>query len=274
MAATTRSPTCLLNGASASGGCRLGGLGALTQHQCFTTASTRTPAGPNDAAWPPPPPPPVTVPAPEPVVERAPAPASAPGALAPPRARPPLDLRRDPDGRARLTNIAKAVPRRILRMKNDLNATAVVTGYTTTRSEIQPDPRRRRAGRSYFVTGTASTRASRRLPRAPIWPTITHRRGQGGNRWPRSRHTVSGRIGAQAHSRTPRGLTRGRRPRSGAHRRRSSRSSRRPSRPLTTAALLPLASPCSLGCVPSPAERGGAASAILHPVVIWRRRRS
>jgi OOP family OmpA-OmpF porin len=114
------------------------------------------------AAWPPPPPPPVVVPAPEPVVEVPPAPAPAPMAPAPPP--PPRPAPRETtdeivfDGTsARLTNIAKAVLDGVaLRMKNDLNATAVVTGYTDNTGSEQANldlgNRRAQAAKDYLVT--------------------------------------------------------------------------------------------------------------------------
>jgi OOP family OmpA-OmpF porin len=114
------------------------------------------------AAWPPPPPPPVVVPAPEPVVEVPPAPGPAPVAPAPPP--PPRPAPRETtdeilfDGTsARLTNIAKAVLDGVaLRMKNDLNATAVVTGYTDNTGSEQANldlgARRAQAAKDYLVT--------------------------------------------------------------------------------------------------------------------------
>ena len=85
------------------------------------------------AAWPPAPPPPVVVPQSEPIeeqprpVEAAPAPVPPP----PPSPRSTSDEIYFDGASARLTNIAKAVLDGVaLRMKNDLNATAVVTGFT------------------------------------------------------------------------------------------------------------------------------------------------
>jgi outer membrane protein OmpA-like peptidoglycan-associated protein len=113
------------------------------------------------AAWPPAPPPPVVVPQPEPIVEQprpveaAPAPAPAP----PPRPAPRSTS--DEiffDGKsARLTNIAKAVLDGVaLRMKNDLNATAVVTGYTdntgTEKANLELGQKRAEAAKEYLVT--------------------------------------------------------------------------------------------------------------------------
>ncbi len=112
------------------------------------------------AAWPPEPPPPVVVPAPEPVTEVPPAPAPAPVAPPPPP-RPGPRTTTDEivfDGTsARLTNIAKAVLDGVaLRMKNDLNATAVVTGYTdntgSEQSNLELGARRAQAGKDYLVT--------------------------------------------------------------------------------------------------------------------------
>ncbi|HYB54463.1 MAG TPA: hypothetical protein VEG84_11410, partial [Thermoanaerobaculia bacterium] len=93
------------------------------------------------AAWPPPPPAPVAVPPPAPsapvVEEQKAAPAPAPAPAAAPAPPPPPTPKRTTDeiffdaGSARLTNIAKAMLDGIaLRMKNDLNATAAITGYT------------------------------------------------------------------------------------------------------------------------------------------------
>lgn len=115
------------------------------------------------AAWPPPPPPPVVVPAAaEPVVEQpAPAPAPAPVTAAPPPPRPAPRTTTDEiffDGKsARLTNIAKAVLDGVaLRMKNDLNSTAVITGYTdNTGSEKANEElgmKRAQAAKEYLVT--------------------------------------------------------------------------------------------------------------------------
>jgi OOP family OmpA-OmpF porin len=113
------------------------------------------------AAWPPPPPPPVVVPAPEPVVEVPPAPAPAPAPAPPPPPRPGPRETTDEilfDGTsARLTNIAKAVLDGVaLRMKNDLNATAVVTGYTDNTGSEQANldlgARRAQAAKDYLVT--------------------------------------------------------------------------------------------------------------------------
>ncbi len=113
------------------------------------------------AAWPPAPPPPVVVPAPEAVVEAPPAP---PVAQAPMTAPPPRPSPRSTsdeiffDGKsARLTNIAKAVLDGVaLRMKNDLNATAVVTGFTdntgSEASNVDLGAKRSQAAKDYLVT--------------------------------------------------------------------------------------------------------------------------
>jgi outer membrane protein OmpA-like peptidoglycan-associated protein len=114
------------------------------------------------AAWPPPPPPPVVVPAAaEPVVEQ---PAPAPVVTAPAPPPPPRPAPRTTtdeiffDGKsARLTNIAKAVLDGVaLRMKNDLNATAVVTGYTdntgTDKANEELGMKRAQAAKDYLVT--------------------------------------------------------------------------------------------------------------------------
>ncbi len=112
------------------------------------------------AAWPPEPPPPVVVPAPEPVVEVPPAPAP-PAPMSPPPPRPSTRTTTDEilfDGTAaRLTNIAKAVLDGVaLRMKNDLNATAVVTGYTdntgSEQTNLELGARRAQAAKDYLVT--------------------------------------------------------------------------------------------------------------------------
>jgi outer membrane protein OmpA-like peptidoglycan-associated protein len=116
------------------------------------------------AAWPPAPPPPVVVPAPaEPVVEET---AAAPivAAVAPAQQPPPRPAPRTTtdeiffDGKsARLTNIAKAVLDGVaLRMKNDLNATAVVLGYTDNAGADQANldlgMKRAEAAKQYLVT--------------------------------------------------------------------------------------------------------------------------
>ena len=130
----------------------------------FTNGTAQNPfggiLGVTYAAWPPAPPPPVVVPAPEPVVE-APPPAPAPAPAPPPPPRPAPRSTTDEilfDGTsARLTNIAKAVLDGVaLRMKNDLNATAVVTGYTdnsgSEQSNVELGARRAQAAKDYLVT--------------------------------------------------------------------------------------------------------------------------
>ncbi len=116
------------------------------------------------AAWPPAPPAPVVVPAPaaEPIVEESTAAAPAATAPAPPPPpRPAPKTTTDEilfDGKsARLTNIAKAVLDGVaLRMKNDLNATAVVTGYTdnsgTEKANLELGAKRAQAAKEYLVT--------------------------------------------------------------------------------------------------------------------------
>ena len=116
------------------------------------------------AAWPPAPPPPVVVPAPEPVVEPAPIAAAPVVTAAPAPAPPPRPAPRSTsdeiffDGKgARLTNIAKAVLDGVaLRMKNDLNATAVVTGYTDNtgneQANVELGAKRAQAAKDYLVT--------------------------------------------------------------------------------------------------------------------------
>jgi outer membrane protein OmpA-like peptidoglycan-associated protein len=121
--------------------------------------------------FPPPPPAPVVVPAPAPatpapVVEEsreagaAPAPVPAPAApVAPPPPQPRVT--RDEiffDGtKTRLTNIAKAILDGIaLRMKSDLNSTAVITGYTDNSGKEDANlaiaQKRADAAREYLVT--------------------------------------------------------------------------------------------------------------------------
>jgi outer membrane protein OmpA-like peptidoglycan-associated protein len=112
------------------------------------------------AAWPPAPPPPIVVPAAaEPVVEVAPAPAPTATVAAPPPPRPAPRNTTDEiyfDAKsARLTNIAKAVLDGVaLRMKNDLNATAVVTGFTDNQEKGSDElgTKRAQAAKEYLVT--------------------------------------------------------------------------------------------------------------------------
>jgi OOP family OmpA-OmpF porin len=117
------------------------------------------------AAWPPAPPPPVVVPAAaEPVVEEKVAAAPMVAAAAPAPQPPPRPAPRTTtdeiffDGKsARLTNIAKAVLDGVaLRMKNDLNATAVVVGYTDNagaeKANAELGMKRAEAAKQYLVT--------------------------------------------------------------------------------------------------------------------------
>ena len=112
------------------------------------------------AAWPPPPPPPIIVPPPPPpVVEEkretviVPVPAPPP----PPAPKTTRDEIFFDAGSARLTNIAKAILDGVaLRMKNDLNATAVITGYSDNTgsepSNVAISSKRAEAAREYLVT--------------------------------------------------------------------------------------------------------------------------
>jgi outer membrane protein OmpA-like peptidoglycan-associated protein len=112
------------------------------------------------AAWPPPPPPPVVVPAPPPapVVEQktevVQPPPPAPPAPTPKATRDEIYF---DSGSARLTNIAKAILDGVaLRMKNDLNATAVITGYSdnagSPESNLAISAKRAAAAKEYLVT--------------------------------------------------------------------------------------------------------------------------
>ncbi len=111
------------------------------------------------AAWPPAPPPPVVVPAPEPIVEQSRTVVETVAPAPPPRPAPKTTT--DEiffEGKsARLTNIAKAVLDGVaLRMKNDLNATAVVTGFTDNggaeKANQELGARRAAAAKEYLVT--------------------------------------------------------------------------------------------------------------------------
>jgi len=112
--------------------------------------------------WPPLPPPPVVVPPPAPaapVAEEKPEPAPPPTAPAPPPPAPKktADEIRFDSGSARLTNIAKAMLDGIaLRMKNDLNSTAVVTGYADNSKKEEANKslsqKRAEAAKEYLVT--------------------------------------------------------------------------------------------------------------------------
>jgi outer membrane protein OmpA-like peptidoglycan-associated protein len=119
------------------------------------------------AAWPPLPPPPVIVPAPvtapAPTVEEAkpeeaqPVPAPRAPAPPPPTPRATRDEIYFDAGSARLTNIAKAVLDGIaLRMKSDLNSTAVVTGYSdnagSEEANLAISAKRAEAAKEYLVT--------------------------------------------------------------------------------------------------------------------------
>ncbi|MEP6471145.1 MAG: OmpA family protein [Acidobacteriota bacterium] len=107
------------------------------------------------APWPPPPPPPVVVPPPAAeVIEEVPLPAPPAPAPAP---RATSDEIYFDAGSARLTNIAKAILDGVaLRMKNDLNSTAVVTGYSdnagSEASTLDISRRRAAAAKEYLVT--------------------------------------------------------------------------------------------------------------------------
>lgn len=115
------------------------------------------------AAWPPLPPPPVVIPPPAPVavvVEQKTETVTPPP---PPQAPPPPAPKTTRDeiyfdaGSARLTNIAKAVLDGIaLRMKNDLNSTAAVAGYSDNAGSEQANlalsAKRAEAAKEYLVT--------------------------------------------------------------------------------------------------------------------------
>jgi outer membrane protein OmpA-like peptidoglycan-associated protein len=107
------------------------------------------------APWPPPPPPPVVVPPPAPeVVEPVPIAPPPPPAPAP---RSTSDEIYFDAGSARLTNIAKAILDGVaLRMKNDLNSTAVITGYSdpggSEQANLAISAKRAAAAKEYLVT--------------------------------------------------------------------------------------------------------------------------
>jgi outer membrane protein OmpA-like peptidoglycan-associated protein len=122
------------------------------------------------AAFPPPPPAPVIVPRPapptpapveeeRPAAAAVPAPAPAPAPAAPPPPTPKTtrdEIFFDGTG-SRLTNIAKAILDGIaLRMKSDLNSTAVITGYTDNSGKEDANmgisQKRADAAREYLVT--------------------------------------------------------------------------------------------------------------------------
>jgi outer membrane protein OmpA-like peptidoglycan-associated protein len=106
--------------------------------------------------WPPPPPPPVVVPPPPPappIEEVVPVTPPPP----PPAPRTTSDEIYFDAGSARLTNIAKAILDGVaLRMKNDLNSTAVVSGYSdnlgSEASNLDISRRRAEAAKEYLVT--------------------------------------------------------------------------------------------------------------------------
>ena len=112
------------------------------------------------ATWPPPPPPPVIVPPPAPavtVVEETVTTETPPTTPPAPAPRTTVDEIYFDEGSARLTNIAKAILDGVaLRMKNDLNSTAVITGYSdNTGSEeanLAISAKRSEAAKEYLVT--------------------------------------------------------------------------------------------------------------------------
>jgi outer membrane protein OmpA-like peptidoglycan-associated protein len=111
------------------------------------------------AAWPPLPPPPVVIPAPAPPApiateEKTETVVTTPPAPTPKTTRDEIQF---DAGSARLTNIAKAILDGIaLRMKNDLNATAVVTGYSDNAgaepANVAISGKRADAAKEYLVT--------------------------------------------------------------------------------------------------------------------------
>ena len=111
------------------------------------------------AAWPPLPPPPVVIPAPAPsapvvIEERTETVTTTPPPPAPRLTRDEIQF---DAGSARLTNIAKAILDGIaLRMKNDLNATAVVTGFSDNAgaepANLAISAKRADAAKEYLVT--------------------------------------------------------------------------------------------------------------------------
>ncbi|HEY3202463.1 MAG TPA: OmpA family protein [Thermoanaerobaculia bacterium] len=113
------------------------------------------------AAWPPAPPPPVVVPAPAETVIEEKKEVEVTVPTPPPPPRPAPKTTSDEiffEGKAaRLTNIAKAVLDGVaLRMKNDLNATAVITGYTdntgSEKANLELGQKRAEAAKDYLVT--------------------------------------------------------------------------------------------------------------------------
>lgn len=106
------------------------------------------------AAWPPAPPPPIVVPPPVAVVEEIPPAPVPPPAPAP---RTTSDEIYFDAGSARLTNIAKAILDGVaLRMRNDLNSTAVISGYSdnlgSEAANLEISRRRAAAAKEYLVT--------------------------------------------------------------------------------------------------------------------------
>jgi len=117
------------------------------------------------AAWPPLPPPPVVIPAPAPPapvveekVQQETTTMTTTTAPPPPTPRTTRDEIFFDAGSARLTNIAKAVLDGIaLRMKNDLNATAIITGYSDNAGKAEEanvaiSAKRADAAKEYLVT--------------------------------------------------------------------------------------------------------------------------
>ena len=112
-------------------------------------------------AWPPLPPPPVVIPPPAPaaavVEEKTQETVTTTTAPPPPTPRTTRDEIFFDAGSARLTNIAKAVLDGVaLRMKNDLNATAVITGYSdnagSEEANLAISGKRADAAKEYLVT--------------------------------------------------------------------------------------------------------------------------
>src|SRR5262249_11228379 len=136
-------------------------------HHSFSPSPVGGLIGVTYAAWPPPPPPPVVVPPPTPAAavveetktEEATQAVPAPRPPAPPQPAPRMtrdEIYFDANS-ARLTNIAKAVLDGVaLRMKNDLNSTAVITGYSdnagSDESNMTISAKRAEAAKEYLVT--------------------------------------------------------------------------------------------------------------------------
>lgn len=112
------------------------------------------------AAWPPAPPPPVVIPPPPPapvVEQKTEVVVPAKPAPPPPTPKSTRDEIYFDSGSARLTNIAKAILDTVaLRMKNDLNATAVITGYSdnagSDEANLAISAKRAEAAKEYLVT--------------------------------------------------------------------------------------------------------------------------